>query len=98
MNMATYTITFEKDEQPWLEYVYIKEASKNLNGAAFKLYIYFSSFSNETEIIFSPSRYVKDFGGGLTSARRAFEELVEQKYLTLIKNNTFLFSRLTKMD
>ena len=98
MNVATYTIMFEENEQPWLEYIYVKEASKVLNGAAFKLYIYFSSFSNESEIVFSPSKYIKEFGGGLTSARRAFEELVEKKYLTLINNNTFLFSRLTKMD
>lgn len=99
MNLNSFTIKFDKDDLPWLEYAYVTDAAKKLNGAAFKLYIYFCAeiTSGLEEITFSPSKYVQTCGGGITSARRAFQELIDAKYLTQIRDDCFIFSRETKM-
>ena len=94
MKIHNYIINCQQsnNDAPWLEYIYIKDAANNLNGAAFKLFIYFSSLMSE-EIIFSPSNYAQEFGGGITSARRAFGELIEAGYLVEQEDNRFIFIR-----
>lgn len=95
------TITIVKNESDWMDYTYMCDAAKLLNGAAFKLYIYFCYCTPDTTETYSHSHFANEFGGGLTSARRAFYELIEKGYLRQDDNedlNHYYFYRdTTKM-
>ena len=58
----------------------IIQASHELNGGAYKLYIYLYLFGG-TEIEFSTKRYIQYCGGGDASARRAIKELMDHNFL-----------------
>lgn len=89
--MSDILVCYSSEYIEILNYNYISDAAKTLNGAAFKLYIYLFEQMTPNYFEFSFSRFVKDFGGGLTSAKRGFKELLEHNYLVLQKDGTYLF-------
>lgn len=93
-----YNIFITDHEEDWITYLNITEASRNLNGVAFKLYIYFMLQEPNTTIQFSPSVFVNEFGGGTTSVRRAMQELIQANYLKPEDNNTFSFFKLPNQN
>lgn len=62
----------------------IQNASKNLTGNSFKLYIYLLSNVNNYTSAFSPKDVADKCGCSVDSAREAFKTLVNKGYLTLI--------------
>ena len=63
----------------------IQNASQNLTGNSFKLYIYLLSNVNNYTSAFSPRDVADKYGCSVDSAREAFKTLVNKGYLTLIE-------------
>ena len=63
----------------------IQNASQNLTGNSFKLYIYLLSNVNNYTAAFSPRDVADKYGCSVDSAREAFKTLVNKGYLTLIE-------------
>lgn len=63
----------------------IQNASKNLTGNSFKLYIYLLSNVNNYTSAFSPRDVADKYGCSVDSARESFKTLVNKGYLTLIE-------------
>ena len=55
------TVKIRKDYS-WVEYNDTMQACRNLNGAAFKIYIYFSSYCNGDTVDFSPRQVSNELG------------------------------------
>lgn len=80
-----------KNSEPWRAYEYACKAARELNGAAFKLYIYLSYWPEDIAVSFSYSSFARNCGGGLTSARRAMAELMEKGYIQQVADELFYF-------
>lgn len=63
----------------------IQNASKNLTGNSFKLYIYLLSNVNNYTSAFSPRDVADKYGCSVDSARESFKTLINKGYLTLIE-------------
>ena len=59
----------------------VETAAQNLNGAAFKAYIYLLMNKPEYPLFYSPEHFVKTFGVGLSSAKKVCDELLAAGYL-----------------
>ena len=86
-----------KKEYAWLEYRDTMKACRALNGAAFKVYVYLSSFENGEEISFSPQAVGRELGIGLSTARNAFNELAREGYLRREDEQVYSFSGKQKL-
>lgn len=93
--MAQYnnqmSVKIEK-EYYWLEYIDTMKACRALNGAAFKVYVYFASYSRGETIDFSPQDVGNELGIGVSTARNAFNELIREGYLVKIGDKLFKFT------
>ena len=69
----------------------IMEASRNLSGAAFKLYIYLLQEENNTEISFRPVWLKELLGLSINSIHSAFSQLLERDYLEKKSDGFFIF-------
>lgn len=88
-NQFTIQIDYNVD---WKNYDAIMEACRNLNGAAFKLFVYLSSFDKGEEFYFFPKLFCDTCNVSLTSEKNAFNELLIKQYLKQIQSDYFLFS------
>lgn len=70
----------------------IENASKELGGVAFKLYIYFATNSNDYSFDYSPQHFANTYGVGLTASRDAFRELIKKGYLTESATNSHYYT------
>jgi len=73
------------------QYIDILTASKELSGAAFKMYIYLCQEENNSEINFSPTKIKDDLGIAIGSIHNGFRQLFEKGYLEKIKDDIFIF-------
>ena len=69
----------------------VKYAMNALSGTAFKLYIYIMSNNDNFEFWISYSHVHKITGMSKSSYHRAFNELVEKKFLRLFKGHSNLY-------
>lgn len=76
----------------WLEYIDTIKACRTLNGAAFKIYVYLSSYSNGDIVDFSPQKINQELNIGISTARNAFSELAREGYLKKIQEKLYSFS------
>ena len=90
------TIIINKDYS-WVEYTDTMKACRALNGAAFKMYIYLSSYSCRDTVDFSPQSVGEELGIGVSTARNAFNELVRENFLIKKDTHTFIFSGKQKL-
>ena len=97
-NQKTITINREaveqkvKGKQFLLAYTEnIAAAARALNGAGFKLYLYFLSNQDGFTKDYSPQHFENIYGVSHSSAKRAFQELEEAGYLELNKKNQYTF-------
>lgn len=81
----------------WLDFEDTLNACRTLNGAAFKVYVYFSSFVGGEVIDFSPQAVGEELGIGISTARNAFNELAREGYLEKIADKTYAFSGRQKL-
>lgn len=91
-----FTIHIDKT-YPWLEYIDTMAACRALNGAAFKVYIYLSSYVGGEVIDFSPQAIGNELGVGVSTARNAFSELAREGYLQKIEDKIYSFSGKQKL-
>lgn len=80
------------EQSQWADYVELVEACNNLNGAALKLYIYFSAHAPGDVFDFYPKIFCDSYGVSMSAEKKAFQELVENKYLIQNSPNFFIFS------
>lgn len=59
----------------------VETAARNLNGSAFKAYMYLLMNKPNYSLYYSPEHFVKTFGVGLTSAKKVCDELRQAGYL-----------------
>ena len=71
----------------------IEKAAKELNGTAFKVYMYFCGLSSGFQCEYSPKHIQKAYGVSEDSARDAIKELREHGFLTQHTDNTYIFHR-----
>lgn len=90
------TVKIRKDYS-WVEYNDTMQACRNLNGAAFKIYIYFSSYCNGDTVDFSPRQVSNELGININTARNAFNELITKKYLNEIMPEIYIFTGVQKI-
>ena len=69
----------------------IMEASRNLSGAAFKLYIYLLQEENNTEISYRPAWLKELLGLSINSIHSGFSQLFERGYLEKKSDDFFIF-------
>lgn len=86
-----FTINIKKSYD-WLEYEDTMKACRALNGAAFKVYVYLSSFCEGEEISFSPQAIGEELGIGTSTVRNAFNELVRENYILKVKDKIYNFT------
>ena len=91
-----FIIKIQKENEEWLRYENLLEIYK-LNGSAFKLYIYFCTFANNEEILFSPAAIQEETGLAKNSIKNAFNELVLNDYLKKKDKDFFIFRPVQKM-
>ena len=70
-------------ETKWCDYLELTKACSCLNGAALKLFIYFSGFAPYEEIDFSPKTFCEMYSVSISSEKNAFRELLENNYLNI---------------
>lgn len=71
----------------------IEKAAKELNGTAFKVYMYFCGMSEGFECEYSPKHIQKAYGVSEDSARDAIKELRTHGFLTKESDNVYVFHR-----
>lgn len=79
--------------EPFLQ-VYTKNiqaASKNLNGIAFKIFVYLLCNANKYELWYSPATISEACGISVDGARNGFKELLEKGYIAQIGKNKYSF-------
>lgn len=76
----------------WCDCEELFEACSELNGAALKLYLYFSAHGAGATIDFSPSNFCKMMNVSLGAEKNAFLELINKNFLKKTSEDTFLFS------
>jgi hypothetical protein len=69
----------------------VETAAQNLNGAAFKAFIYLLMNKPEYPLYYSPEHFVKTFGVGLSSAKKVCDELLAAGYLVEIEPQVYEF-------
>lgn len=67
-------------------------ASRNLNGVAFKLYIYLASQKDGTACVLLPEEIAKRLGVCLSSLENAINELVKARYLAQRGDREYTYS------
>lgn len=108
--MANYanqkTITIQRDtvdqknrgKQYILAYTEnIANAARNLNGSAFKLYIYLLSNQDGFTKDYSPQHFENIYGVSNSSAKRAFQELIEAGYIEYNNKNNYNFNEVPQV-
>ena len=78
-------------EVKWGDYVQIMEACRELNGVAFKLYIYLTAFEPDNEINFSPKNFCDIVNVSMSSEKNAFKELLEKNFLAQESPEHYIF-------
>lgn len=86
-----FTIKIKKT-YPWVEYTDTMKACRVLNGAAFKMYIYLSSFTSGDEINFSPQAISAELNISISTIHNAFNELVREEYLQKKEEKVYIFT------
>lgn len=86
----------KKETNKAFAYIYIdaiQDASKSLKGeTAFKLWMYFASNKDNYTFAFSPKAFSEAYDCSEKSAREAFTQLVEERYLISgNRKNEFVF-------
>lgn len=71
----------------------VENAAKNLNGTAFKVYMYFVGLSDGFQCEYSPKHIQKAYGVSEDSARDALKELRSKGFLTQQNEKTYIFHR-----
>ena len=82
------------NDEPWLKplkWEPIKEAMRVLNGNAFKLWLYLSSWEGKGKYDFSPANLAKELKISDEGARNARKELIEKGYLIQTADNKLEF-------
>lgn len=69
-----------------------QEAFQTLGQSAFGLYLYLANNNDGFRIALSPVAVKKAIGISESTYRRAIQELIESAYLTLEKNNSYVFT------
>lgn len=69
----------------------IQDASANLNGTAFKIYINLLCNADGFELWYSPAAIAAACGISIDSARNGFKELLERGYIAQIGKNKYSF-------
>jgi hypothetical protein len=69
----------------------VEAAAQNLNGAAFKAFIYLLMNKPEYPLYYSPEHFVKTFGVGMTSAKKVCDELRQAGYLVEVAPQQYEF-------
>ena len=67
------------------------EACRELNGVAFKLYIYLTAFEPDNEINFSPKIFCDIVDVSMSSEKNAFKELLEKNFLVQESPEHYIF-------
>ena len=79
--------------EPFLQ-VYTKNiqaASKNLNGIAFKIFVYLLCNADKYELWYSPATISEACGISVDGARNGFKELLEKGYIAQIGKSKYSF-------
>lgn len=84
------TIKIDKNTQ-WGSYQELVEACASLNGAALKLFIYFTSMEPGVEFNFFPKSFCDLFNVSLSSEKNALQELIIHGYLRRIESDYLIF-------
>lgn len=87
-NQLTIKIT---EDTRWGSYQELVEACASLNGAALKLFIYFTSMEPGVEFNFFPKNFCELFNVSLSSEKNALRELIIQGYLKRIESDYLIF-------
>lgn len=80
------------EDTAWCYYPDLLEACQNLNGAALKLYIYFSSMAPGDELEFFPKIFCKLYNVSMSSEKNALQELIIQGYVKQKEVDYLIFS------
>ena len=75
----------------------IETAARNLNGSAFKAYMYLLMNKPGYSLYYSPEHFVKTFGVGLTSAKKVCDELRQAGYLVEVAPFQYEFYEMPQM-
>lgn len=75
-----------------------QEAYKTLGQSAFGLYLYLANNNDDFRIALSPIAVKNAIGISESTYRRAIDELIKWAYLTLEKNNTYVFTTAPNED
>ena len=75
-----------------------EEAFQTLGQSAFGLYLYLANNNDDFRIALSPVAVKKAIGISESTYRRAIDELIKDAYLTLEKNNTYIFTTTPNED
>ena len=67
----------------------LSQASQDLTGGEFKLWIYLRSWKKDTRVAFSPGHVEQTIGLSRATIGRAWNGLIEKKYLILLKGNYY---------
>lgn len=85
------TIKIAEDSH-WGKYQEIVEACQCLNGAALKLYFYFSGIAPGEEHLFFPKNFCSLFNVSTSSEKNALQELIVNGYLVRVAADYLIFS------
>ena len=91
------TIIHHKEDKtdgyyPPLEYKYIDDAAKILNGNAFKVWLYLLRWYNQGYVFFSPAAIENSMGIKKSSVSDARKELENKGYLRENDNGILIFN------
>ena len=88
----TVTIIKQQNDGNWISYDDLIKACQLLNGAALKLFIYFTSYESGHVLKISPQYICPQIGISLNSERNAFVELQLKGYLTEEEKGYYIFN------
>lgn len=81
-----------KEDSHWGNYLEIVDACSVLNGAALKLYLYFTSMSPGEELDFFPKTFCDLFNVSPSSEKNALQELILNGYLHRVADDYLIFT------
>lgn len=80
------------EDTTWGHYRELFEACRCLNGAALKLYIYFTSMPPGEEFYFFPKIFCELYNVSMSSEKNALQELIIEGYIKQKETDYLVFS------
>lgn len=99
--MICVQIFFSKNTDEWNpNYLCYSEASRALNGAAFKVYVLLKGYYDDgyEDYNLSPTAFSEEFGISDTSVYRGIKELQDKGYLKKNEDSYYFFIRVPQND